>query len=307
KELKTFLKDNGYSLDFIPRENERVFVKSKNNVTAGVDPIDATDELLPEAKDIAVQALNAIPGLGHGGVDVMMNHETNEAIILEDNSQANICLNLFPMEGKGRDIPKAIVDYYIPNTKQNLSSPLFFDFGEIWRTLKRKEVKHITVPNHPQGDLTLVRYTVKGKVRYVNFAKWVKEIANTHQIQGYVKHLENGTVSIVASGLIEDMEGFNEDLIKNRPEKYADFDIAQNIRKTPVMIGFQTFNQHYDIQLIDGYQPVRLQDPKKKSSKTTKRVKKTTSVKKKEKPKKVVDTKQNINSSASTVQVNKVD
>src|SRR5699024_1902368 len=33
KELKTFLKNNGYSLDFVPKKNERVFVKSKNNVT----------------------------------------------------------------------------------------------------------------------------------------------------------------------------------------------------------------------------------------------------------------------------------
>src|SRR5699024_6584429 len=255
---------------------------------------------------IAVRALNAIPELGHGGVDIMVNHETQEAIILEVNSQANIRLNLFPMEGKGRDIPKAIVDYYFPNTKQNLSSPLFFDFGEIWRTLKHKEVKHIIVPNHPQGDLKLVRYTVKGKLRYVNFGKWVEGLASKYNIQGYVKHLEDGSVSIVASGSIKNIESFNGELTNNRPEKYTAFNIEQHIRNTPVMNGFQIINEHYDIQLVDGYQPIRLEDPKK-SSKKTKRIKKRTSTNKKAASKKVADSKQNIKSPASTVHVKQID
>src|SRR5699024_8027905 len=103
KELKSFLEYNNLSLNTVPTDNERVIVKSKNNVSVGGDPVDATDELSLKAKSIAVRALNAIPEIPQGGVDVMVNHDTGDVIVLEINSRANIRLNLFPMEGKGRD------------------------------------------------------------------------------------------------------------------------------------------------------------------------------------------------------------
>lgn len=263
EELKRFLQSNGLSLDSIPKVGERVYVMSKNNVTAGGDPVDATDDLFPEAKEIAVRALKAIPGLPQGGVDLMVNHETKEATVIEINSRAHIRLNLFPLEGKGRDIPKAIVDYYFPNTTQNTNSPLYFDFGRFWRKLQNSELKQIEVPKHPEGELEITRFLVSGNVRNVNFSKWVEDIALDYNLHGFVKQLENKNVSIVICGLVEDIANFREIIMKQLPEEYKEYTVKEKIRKSPVSIGFQNINEQYDKVIIEGYYPVRLRDTEK--------------------------------------------
>lgn len=265
KELEYYLEKSGLSLLSVPGKGERIFVKSKNNVSVGGDPIDATDELFPKAKQIAIDALNSIPNIPQGGVDILVNHETQETIILEINSQANIRLNLFPMEGPGRDIPKAIVDFYFPKTKQNLESTIFFDFGKIWNELKKGKSKQITVPQHIGTKLKLKRYIVNGDVRNIGYAKWIKEIAKECSLNGYVKHLENGNLSIVISGDEINLNKFNEIIRVNAPKRYNQFNIVELNRKRHVLQGFVIKGKKFDDLLEDGYFPVRLQDPGKGS------------------------------------------
>src|SRR5699024_11716401 len=61
-----------YTLDSIPSNNERVYLKGQSNISAGGDPIDVTDEITPEIKAVAINAVQAIPGLHQGGVDVLI-------------------------------------------------------------------------------------------------------------------------------------------------------------------------------------------------------------------------------------------
>ncbi len=57
------LEKQGYTLKSIPSKDERIFLKSKNNVSSGGDSVDVTDELTDEIKLVAVNAAKAIPGL----------------------------------------------------------------------------------------------------------------------------------------------------------------------------------------------------------------------------------------------------
>ncbi len=78
----------------------------------------------------------------------MVNKETNTGVIIEINSRPHITAQLFPWEGKARDIPKAIIDYYFPETQCNHSQPsYYFDFDSVWKAFRNGIVKEMVIPN----------------------------------------------------------------------------------------------------------------------------------------------------------------
>lgn len=279
KELKDMLKQQNYTLESIPASGEIVYLKSKNNISTGGDPVDILDKLSDDIKQIAIAALNAIPGLPHGGIDLLINHENNEAVVLEINSQASIRLNLFPLKGQARDVPKKIIDYYFPDTSSNPSIPLYFDFGMIWEEFKKGTSSEITIPNVPKGKTLLKRYEVIGRVQRVGFGAWIRRKARDLNIHGHVRLLKNGRVSIVACGGKEDIKKFEEILNNEAAKRFTIKDIEEKHRSTPVTVGFKIKNASRDRKIHDGYYPVRLKDPgsksRKKVSKKTKRKSKT--------------------------------
>ena len=119
-EIMEFIHKKGYDLSSVPKKGEYIQLRGKTNVSIGGDPIDVTDEISDEIKEIAVNALKAIPGLPHAGVDIIINENKNlsvPAVVLEINATAQIGGILYPLRGKARDIPGAIIDYYFPETK----------------------------------------------------------------------------------------------------------------------------------------------------------------------------------------------
>src|SRR5699024_6867056 len=104
----------------IPPEGEIIYLSDISNISIGGDPIDVYDELSVDGKEIAVQALQAIPGLVQGAVDLIV-HEDEEgeekAYVIELNPASQLGGILFPIKGKSRDVPAAIIDYYFPETK----------------------------------------------------------------------------------------------------------------------------------------------------------------------------------------------
>src|SRR5699024_2989814 len=74
-------------------------------------------QLIKEQTEIAVNASKAIPGLVHSGVDIIINPVTNQTVVLEVNTRPGIGSHLFPIEGEAVDIPKALIDFYFPETK----------------------------------------------------------------------------------------------------------------------------------------------------------------------------------------------
>lgn len=267
QELKSMIAKKGYSLDSVPNRGELVYLKTKNNITSGGDPVDGTDELTENIKEIAINAVKSIPNLIHAGVDILFNKELNRAVVIEINSQPNTRLSLFPLEGKARDIPKAIIDYYFPKTEQNLSCPLYFDYDSVWKEIRDGSSKRIKIPNVPRGDLVLKRFKIKGSVRRAGYAQWIKRNAISREIHGYANHLSNGVLSVVVCGTKDKITEFTNVLKTQSPDtiELSEVKIVEKIRKTPVAIGFKIINDHLDMELKDGYYPAHLKDPGRRS------------------------------------------
>src|SRR5699024_7795411 len=109
----------GYTLETVLDQGEQLILSTKGNISIGGDPIDVLDELPAEVKEMAVDALQAIPGLEHGAVDFIINtykEAAHQVVVLEINPTAQLGCILYPIKGKARDIPAAIIDHYFPET-----------------------------------------------------------------------------------------------------------------------------------------------------------------------------------------------
>jgi len=113
------LKKKNLSLDSILKMDEQIFLRENSNISTGGDVIDVTDDIHPSVGEIAVRAINAIPGLAYGGVDFMTTDVTKKQTadsytILEINASASIKMHQCPTLGQSRNVAGGIVDIMFP-------------------------------------------------------------------------------------------------------------------------------------------------------------------------------------------------
>lgn len=269
KEMKNQLRNYNYTLDSIPEKGERVFLKTKSNISAGGDPIDATDELTDEMKEIAINASEAIPGLEQSGVDLMVNLKSNTAVVLEVNTIPSIRTHLFPMEGRARDIPKAIIDYYFPDTISNHEQPsYYFDIESVFKVFQNGVAQEFTVPSLPKGDLSATRFIVSGSLRGVNYERWVQKQARDLKLHGHIKQIKGGKASIVISGSISSVDKMRE-IIKAKSSRRAEVDnVVEKARTSPVKVGFSIIETKIGSRSIKNNRKPKITPLKSKVEKT---------------------------------------
>ncbi|WP_096190298.1 acylphosphatase [Evansella halocellulosilytica] len=236
-ELKKVLRASGFSMDSVPRDGERVYLRLTSNLSTGGDSVDVTDQLSEDLKQIAINATKAIPGLGVSGIDMIVNDERTTGVIIEANTRPGLGGHLFPMHGAPRDIAKEIVDYYFPETINNKKSNIYFDFNDIIDPLKSRTVKELEISPPPSGELVSKKYIVSGKVQKVGYRKWIKRQALAYKLHGYVENLDNGDVLVVASGTNDAVNEFKF-ICSEGPEKAIVENVTECEYEKPIKIGF---------------------------------------------------------------------
>ncbi|MFC4025026.1 acylphosphatase [Oceanobacillus longus] len=238
-EVEEFLKNQQLSLDDILKNGDVIYLKGKSNISSGGDSIDFTEEITPEMKSVAINAVKAVPGLNHAGIDLIAND--NEIVVIEINATAVIASHLFPMYGKPRNIPEAIIDYYFPETigKGSQSTKIYFDFKSIFNLLRSSSITQIEVADAPVGELYAKRYVISGKVQNVGYRNWIRNQALQRNLHGYTRNLKNGKVVVVVGSQDRKMvEEFKEVCMKG-PLKSNVVDVQEYIWESQVNIGFE--------------------------------------------------------------------
>lgn len=115
------LSNSNLTLDLIPKNKEQVFLRENSNISTGGDSVECSEIAHPSVFEIALKAVNSIPGLSYGGVDFMTLDITKEQkvgqySIIEINSQPGLALHQDPAKGKAVDIAKEIIDLVFPET-----------------------------------------------------------------------------------------------------------------------------------------------------------------------------------------------
>jgi glutamate--cysteine ligase len=129
---KMFLKNQGTSVSYIPKQGELVYLRENSNISTGGDSIDFTDEIPDSYKQIALRSAKAA-GAVFCGVDMVIDDIREEASqenygIIEINFNPAIHIHCYPYRGKNRKADDKILDLLFgpqedfPTKKDKLTS-----------------------------------------------------------------------------------------------------------------------------------------------------------------------------------------
>lgn len=112
------LDDAGYTLDTVPKKNERVLLKTTANLSTGGTSTDVTDEVHP-ANIFMFERIAKIIGLDICGIDIMTTDlrtpvAENGGAILEVNAAPGFRMHIEPAEGLPRNVAEPVVDMLFP-------------------------------------------------------------------------------------------------------------------------------------------------------------------------------------------------
>ncbi|MDE5415819.1 acylphosphatase [Alkalihalobacterium chitinilyticum] len=243
-EMKNFISAQGLTLESIPKKGEKVFLTDKSNISIGGDPIDVLDELSVEVKDTAVRAVQAVPGLHHVAVDLIIEKDQpleTATVIIELNPTAQIGSLLFPMQGQARDVPAAIIDFYFPETKEIVTdkAKIYFDFPDIIEPLKTRSATVTTVSAAPVGNIYAKKYIVSGDVQGIDYHRGLRKRAFELKLSGFVRNLENDDIEVVVTGTNhENVDDFRKALFED-PERSDVQAVQEEPWDGPVKVGFE--------------------------------------------------------------------
>ncbi len=257
-EILEFIQEAGYALTSIPEKGERIYLRQKTNVSAGGDPLDATDDLSDEIKQIAIDALKAIPGFTHGGVDIIVNENRAQnvpAVVLELNPTSQIGGALFPLRGTARDVPGAIIDYYFPETADidTKDSKVYFDFINVLEPLENRSALEVEVSPAPMGKLHIKRFVVTGQVQRHSYHRWLKQNALDRNLHGYVKNTVFNEIEIVIAGTDTAVINDFKEQISNYPQASKVDHITEEKWDEPVTVGFE-ITEKYNTRSVKSVQ-----------------------------------------------------
>ncbi|KGX87203.1 acylphosphatase [Pontibacillus litoralis] len=258
KEIIEFIGAAGYTLESIPEKGEEIYLRQKTNVSSGGDPIDVTDEIPEEFKQIAIDAVKAIPGLYHCGVDIIVNDDRtveNPAVVIELNPTAQIGGILYPLRGQARNIPAAIIDYYFPETKgmDTTHSKIYFDLPAVLEPLENRSAIEVEIPPAPMGKLYAKRFVVKGKVQGHSYHRFLKRQAIDRGLHGYVKNMVFDEIEIIVAGTEKDDISKFKQVITSYKKNTQVNDLKEENYEEPVTIGFE-ITERYNTKNIKSVQ-----------------------------------------------------
>jgi len=245
KELVDYIGRSGYTLQSVPEKGTLIYLSDKSNISIGGDPIDVLDELSNEMKQLAVDALRAIPGLAHGAVDLMIEKTEDgkeKGYIIELNPTAQLGGILFPLKGTPRDVPKAIIDYYFPETKDVVTDKgkIYFDYYDVLEPLISQQGVISTVSPAPVGKIHMKKYTVFGDVHNHGYHLGLRKQAFERGLHGYVSNVDEDSIKIVVAGLdLEMIEDFIHGITEDE-ERATVVEIEQEFYDGFVKIGFDS-------------------------------------------------------------------
>ena len=118
-----YMNKNNISMEDIPKENQKVYLRHNSNVAKGGLCIDFTDKIHSSVIENCKKILDIFSGLSYVGIDYMSKDITNNQTpdmynIVEVNTVPGIHMHMKPSEGKPRNVAKYMVDMIFPETKE---------------------------------------------------------------------------------------------------------------------------------------------------------------------------------------------
>lgn len=143
---KALLKENGLSLNSVPKRNEVVYLKHTANLSTGGTSTDVTDLVHPYNVFLA-ERIARIIGLDICGIDIIAPEvetplDKNGGAVLEVNAAPGLRMHLAPSEGTPRNVAAPILDMLFP-ANAPAAIPLVAVTGTNGKTTTTRLVAHM--------------------------------------------------------------------------------------------------------------------------------------------------------------------
>ncbi|WP_261623344.1 ATP-binding protein [Nesterenkonia marinintestina] len=133
-----YLARRGLSPDSVVPAGEVLVVRDINGITSGGDSEECLDQASPEMQEAAAAAVAAIPGMSWGGVDILWNPDSRQAVVMEVNTRAAINGSSMPVFGTPRDLPGMVWRRLLANTPESpKDAPVTAESCEVPPTLRQ--------------------------------------------------------------------------------------------------------------------------------------------------------------------------
>ncbi|SDJ27445.1 hypothetical protein [Natribacillus halophilus] len=208
-DLKTFLDEQNKSLEYIPKNKERVFVRRHGTYLGKRLNVDCTESVDPKFKEYAIKALNAIPGLPTGSIDMVINEEKNEGIVNEINTKGEIMMHVFPFEGHAIDVPKHVLEYYFPNSKSR-NENFYFEFKPVKDLFLSGYADEITIPMIPEGVQYEKNFSINGERLGPRYLKQLKKKAARLYLIGHINPISKKRIEVKTIGSQDQINEFEK-------------------------------------------------------------------------------------------------
>lgn len=167
------------SFSSVPTPGQVVTLANSANLSQGGDSFEVADEMHPSIKELSVKAVQAVPGLGFCGLDMLIEDHTKpiweqRVTVIELNAHAAIGSAQYPMWGEPAPVAKK-----------------FFEVTSAHN--------NIALPQTPSDELTL-KLTVRGRVSRGGYKDWFRRRAEDFGLDGYVKTAGRNRVEALVSG-----------------------------------------------------------------------------------------------------------
>ena len=118
-----YMRKNNISMEYIPKKQEKVYLRHNSNVAKGGLCIDYTDKIHRSVLENCKRILDTFSGLSYVGIDYMSkdieaNQTSDMYNIVEVNTVPGIHMHMRPSEGEPRNVAKYMVDMIFPETKE---------------------------------------------------------------------------------------------------------------------------------------------------------------------------------------------
>jgi D-alanine-D-alanine ligase-like ATP-grasp enzyme/acylphosphatase len=177
--LEYQLRIAGLSYSSVPAPNEVITLANSANLTQGGDSFEVGNELHPSIKELAVKAVQSVPGLGFCGLDMLIEDHRKptweqKVTVIELNAHAAIGSAQYPMWGTPYPVAKRFFE--ATATKAGIALP-----GE-------------------QATSLSLKLEIRGRVTGVGYRKWFRRKAENFGLTGYVKNLSQRRVDACVQG-----------------------------------------------------------------------------------------------------------
>lgn len=197
QEIMLNLQKQKLDLDTVYEKGIKVKLRNISNLSKGGEPHEVSSDIPKEIKDLAVKALKSLPGVAHGGVDVIIDpHDETKGTIIEINSVAEIVFHFYPLSGVPVQIPSKIIDFYFPQSVNKEKSNFYFDYQSIKNNLDTGLFETLSIKNFNPGKIYESRLLIKVLKVTATRMNSIKYMAIKNGFSGSIKKQDEKTISL---------------------------------------------------------------------------------------------------------------